>query len=54
MKQTALHEIHKAFGAKMVPFAGYEMPVQYDGVNVEHLAVRNSIGVLTSPTWESF
>lgn len=45
MKQTALHEIHKALGAKMVPFAGYEMPVQYDGVNVEHLAVRNSIGV---------
>ncbi len=45
MKQTALHEIHMALGAKMVPFAGYEMPVQYDGVNVEHLAVRNSIGV---------
>ena len=45
MKQTALHEIHNALGAKMVPFAGYEMPVQYDGVNVEHLAVRNSIGV---------
>jgi aminomethyltransferase len=45
MKQTALHEIHKALGAKMVSFAGYEMPVQYDGVNVEHLAVRNSIGV---------
>ena len=45
MKQTALHEIHKALGAKMVPFAGYEMPVQYDGVNLEHLAVRNSIGV---------
>ena len=45
MKQTALHEIHKALGARMVPFAGYEMPVQYDGVNLEHLAVRNSIGV---------
>ena len=45
MKQTALHEIHMALGAKMVPFAGYEMPVQYYGVNVEHLAVRNSIGV---------
>ena len=45
MKQTALHEIHKALGAKMVPFAGYEMPVQYDGVNLEHLTVRNSIGV---------
>jgi aminomethyltransferase len=45
MKQTDLHETHKALGAKMVPFAGYEMPVQYDGVNLEHLAVRNSIGV---------
>ncbi|MBK87172.1 MAG: glycine cleavage system protein T [Flavobacteriaceae bacterium] len=45
MKQTALHEIHKALGARMVPFAGYEMPVQYDGVKAEHLAVRNSIGV---------
>lgn len=45
MKQTALNKIHKALGAKMVPFAGYEMPVQYDGVNAEHLAVRNSIGV---------
>ena len=45
MKQTALYEIHKALGARMVPFAGYEMPVQYDGVKAEHLAVRNSIGV---------
>jgi aminomethyltransferase len=45
MKQTDLHETHKALGAKMVPFAGFEMPVQYDGVNLEHLAVRSSIGV---------
>ena len=45
MKQTSLHEIHKSLGAKMVPFAGYEMPMQYEGVNAEHLAVRNSIGV---------
>ena len=41
MKQTALYEIHKALGAKMVPFAGYEMPVQYEGVNAEHITVRN-------------
>lgn len=45
MKNTALSHIHEALGAKMVPFAGYNMPVQYDGVNAEHLAVRNSIGV---------
>lgn len=45
MKQTALYEIHKTLGAKMVPFAGYEMPVQYEGVNAEHITVRNSVGV---------
>lgn len=45
MKQTALYEIHKALGAKMVPFASYEMPVQYEGVNAEHITVRNSVGV---------
>ena len=45
MKNTALSHIHEALGAKMVPFAGYNMPVQYDGVNAEHFAVRNSIGV---------
>ena len=45
MKQTALYEIHKALGAKMVPLAGYEMPVQYEGVNAEHITVRNSVGV---------
>lgn len=45
MKQTALYQIHKALGAKMVPFAGYEMPVQYEGVNAEHITVRNSVGV---------
>ena len=45
MKQTAIYEIHKALGAKMVPFAGYEMPVQYEGVNAEHITVRNSVGV---------
>ncbi len=45
MKNTALTYIHEALGAKMVPFAGYNMPVQYEGVNLEHLAVRESIGV---------
>ncbi|WP_046757999.1 glycine cleavage system aminomethyltransferase GcvT [Kordia jejudonensis] len=45
MKDTALTEIHKALGAKMVPFAGYNMPVQYEGVKVEHETVRNGVGV---------
>lgn len=45
MKNTALTHIHESLGAKMVPFAGYIMPVQYEGVNAEHLAVRNSVGV---------
>lgn len=45
MKRTALNEIHKKEGAKMVEFAGYEMPVEYSGIKDEHLAVRNSAGV---------
>jgi aminomethyltransferase len=45
MKQTALTETHIALGAKMVPFAGYTMPVQYEGVNIEHETVRNAVGV---------
>ncbi|GEQ86283.1 aminomethyltransferase [Patiriisocius marinistellae] len=45
MKNTALTKIHEALGAKMVPFAGYNMPVSYEGVNAEHETVRNSVGV---------
>lgn len=45
MKKTALYEKHVALGAKIVPFAGYEMPVQYEGVNIEHETVRNAVGV---------
>ncbi|MES2484939.1 MAG: glycine cleavage system aminomethyltransferase GcvT, partial [Bacteroidota bacterium] len=45
MKNTALTHIHKGLGAKMVPFAGYNMPVQYEGVNIEHETVRNGVGV---------
>src|SRR5690606_6574749 len=45
MKNTALTETHKALGAKMVPFAGFNMPVQYEGVNAEHETVRNAVGV---------
>ena len=45
MKNTALTHIHESLGAKMVPFAGYNMPVQYEGVNAEHETVRNDVGV---------
>ena len=45
MKKTALHQKHIDLGAKMVPFAGFEMPVQYTGVNDEHKTVREGVGV---------
>lgn len=45
MKNTALTKIHQALGAKMVPFAGYNMPVSYEGVNAEHETVRKGVGV---------
>ncbi len=45
MQNTALTEIHTALGAKMVPFAGFNMPVSYEGVNIEHETVRNGVGV---------
>ena len=46
LKRTPLHDIHVALGAKMVPFAGYEMPVQYPtGITAEHKAVRERAGM---------
>lgn len=45
MKNTALTDLHIKLGAKMVPFAGYNMPVQYAGINVEHDTVRKAVGV---------
>ena len=45
MKEIALKKIHEALGAKMIPFAGYNMPVQYEGINIEHETVRNGVGV---------
>jgi aminomethyltransferase len=45
MKNTALTETHIALGAKMVLFAGYNMPVQYVGINAEHETVRTAVGV---------
>jgi aminomethyltransferase len=45
MKKTPFTEIHRSLGAKLVEFAGFEMPVQYSGIIDEHLAVRNRVGV---------
>lgn len=45
MKITAFNQIHKDLGAKMVPYAGFEMPVQYAGVNHEHMIIRKGVGV---------
>jgi aminomethyltransferase len=45
MKHIPLKHIHEALGAKMVDFAGFYMPVQYEGVNAEHETVRNGVGV---------
>ncbi|MCI4667294.1 MAG: glycine cleavage system aminomethyltransferase GcvT [Bacteroidia bacterium] len=44
-KTTTLHSLHLEAGAKMVPFAGYDMPVRYSSDKKEHLAVRNSVGI---------
>lgn len=46
LKRTPLHDVHVALGAKIVPFAGYEMPVQYPtGITAEHIAVRQACGM---------
>jgi aminomethyltransferase len=45
LRRTALYDRHVAAGAKLVPFAGWEMPVHYQGIREEHLAVRQGVGV---------
>ncbi len=45
MKNITLHKLHEELGAKMVPFAGFNMPVQYEGINTEHETVRKGVGV---------
>lgn len=45
MKKIALNDIHHSLNAKMVPFAGFNMPVSYEGVNIEHETVRKDVGV---------
>ena len=44
LKRTPLYEAHRTLGAKLVPFAGWEMPVQYTGIIDEHKAVREAAG----------
>ena len=45
MRRTPLHSVHQRLGARLVPFAGWEMPVQYTGIVAEHRAVRTSAGL---------
>jgi aminomethyltransferase len=45
LRRTPLYDRHAAAGARLVPFAGWEMPVQYDGIREEHIAVRTGAGV---------
>src|SRR4051812_27764308 len=45
LRRTPLHARHAELGAKLVPFAGWDMPVQYDGIRAEHEAVRSDAGV---------
>jgi aminomethyltransferase len=45
LKRTSLYEMHREAGAKLVPFAGWEMPVEYEGIRPEHLAVRTHAGI---------
>src|SRR3954465_13194190 len=45
MRRTPLYDNHVAAGAKLVPFAGWEMPVQYAGIRAEHVAVPPSVGI---------
>src|SRR3989442_1775482 len=45
LRRTPLYELHKELGARIVPFAGWEMPVQYSGILDETRAVRNGVGL---------
>src|SRR5437879_12700247 len=45
LRSTPLNSVHRALGAKMVDFGGWDMPVQYTGIIDEHLAVRNAVGL---------
>nr|MBA2567689.1 hypothetical protein [Thermoleophilaceae bacterium] len=45
LRRTPLHARHRAAGGRLVPFAGWEMPVEYAGIRAEHLAVRTEAGI---------
>src|SRR5215212_418612 len=45
LKKTPLNARHRSLGARMVPFAGWDMPVEYSGIGNEHMAVRTSAGL---------
>ena len=45
LRQTPLHARHVALGARMVPFGGWDMPVEYSGITAEHMAVRTRRGL---------
>lgn len=45
MKKTALNNMHRQMGGKMVEFVGFDMPVQFEGINIEHETVRTKVGV---------
>ena len=44
-KRTPLYAVHKALGARLIPFGGWEMPVEYSGIAKEHTAVRTAAGL---------
>ena len=51
-RRTPLYDEHKALGARLVDFAGWEMPVQYEGIKAEHNAVRSHAGLFdVSSSW---
>lgn len=45
LRKTALYDVHKKLGARIIPFAGFEMPVEYSGINDEHVTVREKLGI---------
>ena len=45
LRHTPLHDLHRELGARLVPFAGYEMPVQYTSIIDEHRTVRSTVGL---------
>ena len=51
LKTTPLTQIHKELGGKLVPFAGWQMPIQFQGVIQEHQCVRDGVGIFDVSQW---